>query len=81
MGLLGTRSLQHHALASLSGKEKTKARGTWKVQKRGQRATKKDGGRSRNLWLEGSEGAQAVLPLLSTLPTNSTCLSQSDPCE
>lgn len=63
------------------GKEKPKSRGTWKVQKRKQRASKNDGEQSHNLWLDGSEGAPAVLPLLSTLPTNSTCLSQSDPWE
>lgn len=35
-----------------------------------------------NLWRHGSEGTQADRsPLLSTLLTNSTCLSQSDPCK
>lgn len=35
-----------------------------------------------NLWRHGSEGTQAdCSPLLSTLLTNSTCLSQSDPCK
>ena len=51
------------------------------MQKRKQGASKNNRERSRNLWLDGSEGARAVLPLLSTLPTNSTCLSQSDPWE
>lgn len=34
-------------------------------------------GDSSNLWHHGSEGTEADhSPLLSTLPTNSTCLSQ-----
>lgn len=40
-------------------------------------------GDSSNLWHHGSEGTEADhSPLLSTLPTNSTCSeSESDPCK
>lgn len=63
-----------------SGKEKSKAQGTWKVQKRKReqlRITESQESKPLALGLRGG----LVLPLLSTLPTNSTCLSRSDPCK